>query len=524
MVLPKPIVLMVSVLCFGAFAAVAQHTTVESSPELTLPFLDIVPRSADETARVAHVLSPTTSFDQAEPFEAKPGGAASVRARTNADAFSQPSGNMPLERRLNFQVGNGLFKKLWVSSPSSTLASDGLGPLYNARSCQRCHLKDGRGHPPEGPQDDQTSMFLRLSVPTAPDTEISKIEAFLLSAGDNGPRTSPDPIYGGQLQDTAVAGHAAEGRMDITYEEIAVSLSGGEMAKLRSPSYAIADPAYGAPDPQVMLSPRVAPPMIGLGLLEAIPAADLLAAADPEDANGDGISGRAQVVWSFEHDRPMLGRFGWKAGAPTIREQSASAFAGDIGISSPLFDTPAGDCTDGQPACLAAPHGDGDARGQEVDAEGLDLVTFYSRNLALPERPDAGDADVLRGKEMFYTAGCTSCHTPKHVTHRLSDQPEQSFQLIWPYSDLLLHDMGDGLADDRPEGRASGREWRTPPLWGIGRTEQVNGHTYFLHDGRARSLLEAILWHGGEAEQSRDAVVDMPPEDRAALVRFLESL
>jgi CxxC motif-containing protein (DUF1111 family) len=273
-----------------------------------------------------------------------------------------------------------------------------------------------------------------------------------------------------------------------------------------------------------MLSPRVAPQMIGLGLLEAIPAADILAGADPDDADGDGISGRAQIVWSAAHGRPMLGRFGHKAGNATVLDQSAAAFAGDMGISNPLFPDGAGDCTEVQAACRAAPHGDGEARVFEIDAEGLDLTVFYALNLGVPARRDVSDPEVLRGKQVFYDAGCTSCHTPKFVTHRLADQPAQSFQLIWPYTDLLLHDMGDGLADNRPEARADGREWRTAPLWGIGLTETVSGHTYFLHDGRARSLLEAILWHGGEAQAARDRVVGLPTGEREALLRFLESL
>ncbi|MEL7279004.1 MAG: di-heme oxidoredictase family protein, partial [Pseudomonadota bacterium] len=219
-----------------------------------------------------------------------------------------------------------------------------------------------------------------------------------------------------------------------------------------------------------------------------------------------------------------LGRFGLKAGLPTVRHQSASAFAGDIGISSPLIPDPWGECTETQTRCRTAPHGDRDDREFEVDDEGLDLVTFYSQNLGVPARRNVDDPQVLHGKEVFYTTGCVACHQPAFVTHRLEDQPEQSFQLIWPYTDMLLHDMGPGLADNRPEARATGREWRTPPLWGIGLTEEVSGHTYFLHDGRARSLLEAILWHGGEAQSQRDAVVEMPPEDRAALIAFLESL
>ena len=359
-------------------------------------------------------------------------------------------------------------------------------------------------------------MFLRVSIPGTLDDMIPEIEGYIA--------TRADPNYGLQLQDFAVQGYPAEYRLDISYDEEVVAFPDGQTASLRHPTYTAADLGYGPLHPDAMLSPRVAPQMIGMGLLEAIPAADILANVDPDDADADGISGRANVVWSVVHDMPMLGRFGLKAGQPTVLEQSAGAFAGDIGISSPIFTAAAGDCTLAQVDCQNAIHGDGDDRGAEIDAGALDLVTYYSRNLGVPARRDVGGADVLRGKQVFYSLGCTSCHTPAFVTHRLQDRPEQSFQLVWPYSDLLLHDMGEGLADHRPEGRATGTEWRTPPLWGIGLTQQVSGHTYFLHDGRARSLLEAVLWHGGEAEAQRDAVVTLPTVDREALIAFLESL
>jgi CxxC motif-containing protein (DUF1111 family) len=478
--------------------------------------LPVVPRTPEDQAKIAAVLAPPTDFTKPEPFEAKPAGAATVRAITTADAFSQHSANMPFEREMDFKLGNALFRKTWVAAPASTKASDGLGPLYNARACQDCHLKDGRGNTPESPEDSRVSMFLRLSVPGGPVPD--GIEDWIA--------TSPDPTYGGQLQDLAAPGHAAEGRMDITWTETPVTLADGTTVSLRAPTYSFTDPAYGAPAQGLMLSPRLAPQMIGLGLLEAIPAADILALADPDDTNGDGISGRPQIVPSVEFGTPMLGRFGLKAGAPTIREQSAGAFAGDMGLSTPLHPDPWGDCTVTQPTCLDAPHGQepGIRDDLEVDTQSLDLVTFYSRNLGVPERRNIDDPQVLKGKEVFYTTGCQSCHTPKHVTNRLENQPEQSFQLIWPYTDLLLHDMGPGLADNRPEGRATGSEWRTPPLWGIGLSAQVSGHTEFLHDGRARSLIEAILWHGGEAQSQSDSVAAMTTVDREALLVFLESL
>lgn len=478
--------------------------------------LSVIPRTAAETARITAILAPPTDFTAPEPFEANSAGAATVRARDNADAFSQPSANLAFAQEMDFKLGNALFRKTWVASPASTLASDGLGPLYNARGCQDCHLKDGRGHPPASPDDARVSMFLRLSVPGGD-----------VPAGISGWHpTRPDPVYGGQLQDFATLGLPAEGRMDITYADRPVTLADGTVITLRAPTYAVGDPGYGPLAADVMISPRVAPQMIGLGLLEAIPSADILARADPDDADGDGISGRAQVVMSTRYGVPMLGRFGHKAGNPTVLDQSAEAFAGDMGLSNPQRPVPQGDCTDRQPACLARPNGQdpGLRDGFEVDAASLDLVTFYAANLGVPARRDVDDPQVLRGKAVFHDSGCASCHTPKYVTNRLSDRPENSFQLIWPYTDLLLHDMGPGLADNRPEGRAGGAEWRTPPLWGIGLTATVSGQTRFLHDGRARSLLEAVLWHGGEAAPARDAVIALPAPDRDALIAFLESL
>ena len=479
------------------------------------PHLNVVPRTAQEAARIAAILTPPSDYGQFQKFEDKPAGAATVRLTQDTNAFSFPSGNISFENELTFKVGNGLFRKIWVSSPSSTLASDGLGPLFNARSCQRCHIKDGRGHPPENAEDTSISMFLRISIPD-PEAEIAGIKEYL--------GTAPDPNYGTQMQDFALPGQNAEYRLQIEYQERPVTLADGTVVQLRDPTYTAADLGYGPLHPQAMLSPRIAPQMIGLGLLEAIPAADILALADPDDQNADGISGRPSIVWSGQLQRPMLGRFGLKAGKPSVLEQSAGAFAGDIGISNPSHPSPAGECTEQQELCQNAPHGDSDIRDFEIDQASLDLVTFYSQNLGVPARRDPADAQVLQGKKVFHETGCAACHTPAFVTNRLEAQPEQSFQLIWPYSDLLLHDMGPGLADNRPENVATGTEWRTPPLWGIGLTEQVSGHSYFLHDGRARSLLEAILWHGGEAQSAKDAVIELSTEDRNALLKFVGSL
>ncbi len=456
---------------------------------------------------------------QLEPGEDLPGGAATSRASiNNRNAFSHPSGNLAFSKEFDFKIGNALFRKLWVSAPASTRSSDGLGPLYNARSCQRCHLKDGRGHPPTGnwPDDNAVSMFLRLSIPPRNDAERR-----LLSEG----RASVigEPTYGTQLQDLAIQGHAGEGRMQITYSEHTVELAGGETVSLRTPTYRIASLGYGPLHPKTMISPRVAPQMIGLGLLEAIPEADILANADPSDRNGDGISGRPNHVWSRVDRKLTLGRFGWKAGMPTVLEQSAGAFAGDIGISSDLAPEPYGDCTPAQALCRQAPTGESGGQ-HEIKRSLLRLVAFYARNLAVPRRRKADDPIVLDGKEIFHRVGCAACHRPSFTTG--NDSPDENLrgQMVWPYTDLLLHDMGEGLADNRPEGFANGREWRTPPLWGIGLTHIVSSHTYFLHDGRARSILEAILWHGGEAQAARAHFTRLPKADRERLIAFVGSL
>ncbi|MZQ88714.1 c-type cytochrome [Frigidibacter albus] len=477
--------------------------------------LDMAARSAAEAARVAAVLAPPAGFSAPEPFEALPGGSGTSRgeAARGRAAFAAPLPGMGAERELDFHMGAALFGKLWVAAPSSTRASDGVGPLFNARSCLGCHPGNGRGQP-RGPEDPGASgMVLRLSVAGEVPAELAAIEGYLA--------TLPHPELGEQLQDFAVAGLTPEGQLAIRYTEIPVALAGGETASLRQPLYSVA-PAL---PPGTLTSPRIAPPMIGLGLLEAIPEADILAAADPDDADGDGISGRANTVWSRAIGAPALGRFGWKAGHATLADQVASAFAIDIGISNPLYPGGWGDCTSSQTGCREARHGEeaGLREGLELDSTGLALTTHFAAAVAVPERRGIDDRQVLRGKEIFHSAGCAACHRPKHVTARLTDAP-RSFQLIWPYTDLLLHDMGEGLADHRPEATATGAEWRTPPLWGIGLTQAVSGHTLHLHDGRARNLLEAILWHGGEAEPARDRVADMPPGDRAALIRFLESL
>jgi CxxC motif-containing protein (DUF1111 family) len=431
------------------------------------------------------------------------GGDATVEL-SGSQAFGQPLPSLSNEDQRTFAVGNSFFRDNWVTAPSSTEARDGLGPLFNAQSCSSCHFQDGRARPPTGPDDPERGLLLRLSVP-----------------GPDG-TPQPHPDFGDQLQDRAVNGVPPEGTVRITTQERTGTYGDGTRYTLAAPSYDIVDSAgRSVLGDDVMISPRIAPAMFGVGLLEGVPDDALVALEDPDDSDGDGISGRVHRLPDpadpADPDREVIGRFGWKAAVPTVRAQNAGAFVGDIGITSSVH--PDQPCTAVEPECLAAPGG-GDP---EVGDERLDQVTFYARTLAVPARRDVGADRTDRGQELFEQTGCGSCHVAELRTGP-SDIEALDTQVIRPYSDLLLHDMGPDLADDRPDGDASGSEWRTPPLWGIGLVETVNGHTRFLHDGRARNMLEAILWHGGEAETAREDFADLPERDRKAVLAFLESL
>ncbi len=455
----------------------------------------------------------TASFDSREILS----GGSTTTTVTGTEAFSMPSANLTPVRQLAFNVGNSFFRNPWVSAPSSTAARDGLGPLFNTNTCQSCHIKDGRGHPPLSDDSNAVSMLVRLSIPAQLDN--AQHQTQLLHDG-----VIPEPVYGGQLQDMANPGIAAEGHIRMNWQPQTLQFSDGTTIELMKPTLQITDLAYGEMHPQTLFSARIAPPMIGLGLLEAISDTDILAQEDIDDKNADGISGRANRVWSKEKEATVVGRFGWKAGQPSLLQQDAGAFAGDMGLTSRIAHSD--DCTTTQSDCRNAPNGGDPSIGdtKEVSDNILNQVLFYSRNLAVPARRNANSPEVLRGKKLFSDSGCTGCHTTSFTTRADAAEPELANQLIFPYTDLLLHDMGEGLADHRPDFLASGNEWRTPPLWGIGLTQEVNGHTRFLHDGRARNLMEAVLWHGGEAEASQKKVLAMDKADRDALLAFLNSL
>ncbi len=447
-------------------------------------------------------------------------GAISAAYSLDNKAFSQPSKYMPQNKKMDFLLGKAMFKKIWVSAPASTQSSDGLGPLYNARSCLGCHPRNGRGRPPKKGET-ATSLFLQLSIAAK-----TKKQKALLSLGKAD--HIPDPVYGSQLQNRAVQGHDGEGQLHIEYQPVSVDMGGGEKVTLRKPLYRITGWKYGAPHKDLQISPRLAPQMIGLGLLEAISAQDIISHADPLDKDRNGISGKARKVWSTEKQKFMLGRFGWKASTPSVLEQSSKALHSDIGISNPIFRTHYGDCTKMQAKCQNAPHGNIGWGGKlEIGKPLNDRLAFYTANLDVPPQRNITADQAIQGKALFTSLGCANCHRPSFRTAEAgknSASPHLSGKTIYPYSDLLLHDMGPGLADGRPVHNATGSEWRTAPLWGIGLSKAVNGNSFFLHDGRARSLTEAILWHGGEAQHARDDFAALGKQDRARLLAFVNSL
>ncbi|MEM7533805.1 MAG: di-heme oxidoredictase family protein [Chloroflexota bacterium] len=443
----------------------------------------------------------STQMLRAEPGEELSGGLTTV-FNTTPNAFSLPAPGLERMDELFFFVGNSFFNQNWVTAPASTTARDGLGPYFNARSCAGCHFKDGRGRPPEFDGELPTGFLVRLSVP-GEDIHHAPI---------------PEPTYGGQFHDQAVLELGSEGLVEIDYEEVTGTFADGTPYSLRRPTYTLADLAYGEMHPEVMMSPRVANQVIGMGLLEAITDETLLALADPTDQDGDGISGRPNYVWDAYNNRMAIGRFGWKANQPSVVQQVASAFSGDMGITTGLF--PQDNCAEPQTDCQAVQHGG----IPEIDDDDFLKVVLYTSSLAVPVRRDWKEPQVLEGKQVFMDAGCASCHTPKLETGIHPTIPALSHQTIRAYTDLLLHDMGDELADGRPDFQATGNEWRTPPLWGIGLFQTVNKHTYYLHDGRARNLMEAVLWHGGEAEAAKGNVLQLSQAQRDALIAFLESL
>lgn len=433
-------------------------------------------------------------------LEPKSGGDTTVYS-FDRHAFSRPAANLDVTKRAEFSIGNAFFNSPWVVAPASASARDGLGPLFNARSCDACHNNDGRGRPPEHGEI-PISLVIQFATPTP--------------GANNEP--GADPVYGVNLNPQAIGGVPAEGSIRIHDREVHGTFADGERYTLLAPEYEFVDLAYGPLAEGTGFSPRVAPAVFGAGLLEAIPEEQILERSDPDDRDGDGISGRPNRVWDHRAQRVVLGRFGWKANQPDIAHQTAAAFSSEIGMSTSL--RPGQICTAAQAACMNAPTGGEPEIGDEM----FDHIVRYQRNLGVPARRNLDSPQVKAGAKLFEQAGCAACHRSTFVTGDIPGEPALSRQTIHPFTDMLLHDMGPALADNRVDFDAAPNEWRTPPLWGLGLQAAVNGHTRLLHDGRARDINEAILWHGGEGERAREIYRSMTKEQRAALLAFLNSL
>ncbi|PKH03557.1 thiol oxidoreductase [Psychromonas sp. MB-3u-54] len=461
------------------------------------------------------------------------GGTASVD-NNMASAFSMHSTNMTRAKNiLTFNGGNKFFEEPWAQSAGSVSSQDGLGPLFNSNACQNCHVRDGRGHASQAAKgqlgDDFSTLLIRASKSELTTAQTARIEQSLQA-------NVGDACIGGQLQHKAVFAVTNEASQRVSYRYKTVNFADGETIELRDPIWHVKATNCEIGQDTV-LSARVAPAMIGLGLLALINEQNILAKQDIDDANQNGISGKANQVWSIAAQAVTLGRFGWKAGQPSLRQQAAGAFLGDMGITSDF--APIENCLSTQSDCLNAKNGNSHHNNTpeefEVSTRILDKVTFYAHHLAVPIRRNAYAPQVLQGKQIFNEIGCGQCHTESYTTQKSEQFSELSEQKIYPYSDLLLHDMGTALTDfDKHSNTVDGEiaveflaqanEWRTPPLWGIGLAQTVDPNATFLHDGRARTILEAVLWHGGEAQTSKLALLKLDKTQRRALLAFLHDL
>lgn len=478
-----------------------------------LPGLRKSPASGALALFAAVLLVGAAETTHPDAFTAGPAWTSPEQGET---AYSLPVANLKTKQAKRFSAGHEAFNEAWVVAPEPGIW--GLGPTFNEDRCSHCHEANGRSAAVTEGGEAVRGPLVRLSI----------------AGKDEFGGPSPHPAYGDQFQNRGIEGRVPpEGIVRITYTEREVQMADGQIVRLRQPNIEFDDLQFGEIGSDTMTSLRVAPQLVGLGLLEAVPEKTLLEIAEAQPAQG--VSGRPNYVWDIENERRAMGRFGWKANQPSVRQQVAAAFMGDIGATTYLFQQE--NCPAAQTQCLDTPSaascgGQGGCGGNafrpEVNPSRLTNLSLYLRTLAVPARRQVGDPAVRRGEALFAQAQCSSCHVPELQTASKEALPHDidvaANVTIRPYTDLLLHDMGPDLADGRPDFEATGSEWRTPPLWGIGLLAAVNGHTDLLHDGRARNVTEAILWHGGEAQAARDRFRQMSAQDRSALVKFVESL
>lgn len=445
------------------------------------------------------------------------GGGAMAPVEPNA-VYLQPMAGLSSDEMRQFRAGETMFRTIWLIFPAMPVQNNwqymrprggyawGLGPTYIANACVACHVQAGRGKSIERSNSTVFQQLLRVSLP----------------GEDKHGGPLPHPHYGGQLQVFDVISadrqQVRQGEADVfvDWQSESIRLPDGEQVELRRPKVRVESLSFGPLGDNVLTSLRNAPSIFGLGYLESVTEADILQIAAAQKAMG--LNGRPNYVRDDVNDRQTLGRFGWKANQPSVRQQIAAAFLNDMGITSSLY--PKQNCPSVQTYCKAAPPGD----NVELFADEYDDLSFWALTLDAPPRRDRDHANVQRGEKLFEQARCAQCHQPQLKTGANAAFRALANRVFYPYTDLLVHDMGDGLADGRPDFKAGARDWRTAPLWGIGLSRQVNGSTHLLHDGRARNVTEAILWHGGEAQAARDTFAGFTRSDREALVAFVNSL
>lgn len=445
--------------------------------------------------------TPSTSTDPT-PATSSAAPASTDAAAPPADnalpvVFADPIAGLTNAELADFVAGQTLFNIEWTPLGEGDEATDGLGPLFNASSCAACHPSSGRRQVPPQGELTTSGLVVRLSVGTDPATGAP----------------IPDPTYGDQVQDRATDGNDAEADIFTNYVFQQNQFADGTVYEILWPTVNIRNRTQGPLTDNVRSSARIGSQLVGMGLLEAVPDEQILALADPNDANGDGISGRPNAVWNPQTEQIELGRFGWKSNVVELDQQIAQAFHGDMSLTTSLV--PIENCSPAQTACEVA-------NVVEVTDEQMAVILHYVRTLAVPEPRTSESEAAQRGEQHFRDFGCASCHI-EELTTGPSAIDSLANQTIRPYTDLLLHDLGFDMADNRPDFAASGVEWRTAPLWGLGLTP-VDGDRGLLHDGRARTIEEAILWHGGEGTRSRAAYLNAELGTRAELLAFLESL
>ena len=417
------------------------------------------------------------------------------------NSFTQAKQSLSNEQLDQFILGKSFFRTPWVQAPSVTTARDGLGPLFNANTCVSCHPKNGRGKVFDANNVVDRSRVVRLSIPsnqTQSDQSIITKQGFIA-----------EPTYGAQVSINGVSGVPFEAKVNVKYQLINVNYPDGTSVLIQKPTTALTQLGYGVLHKDAILTSRIAPALVGLGLIEQITDQQILQNEDINDVNNDGISGKANLVWSKQTQRQEIGRYTWKASVSTLKHQVANAAINDMGLTNPLHLQET--CTNFQTECLKAPKGD--YFEFDLPEKRLNAISFYLSNLTLPKATQPEKA----GKDLFVSTGCANCHIPSYTL--------KSGKTIHPYSDFLLHDMGAGLADDRQEFLALGFEWRTPPLWGIKQTSKLLGkQNNFLHDGRARNVQEAILWHEGEASQAKNLFMNLSQNKRLELLKFVNNL